>query len=590
MPDLSLLERLKQRKIVQRGLAYLAGAFVVFQAVEVMAEPWGISPTMQRIVHVLLLVGFFVQLVLAWYHGEQGRQRISGMETLMLGVLLLIAGLGISLVRDREAPLGTARPMASTDPGDGRPRIAVLPCENFSANAEDAHLAAGLHDQILLQLQKISSLFSIGRKSVEWYIENPAPPSQIARELGVGFLGECSVQKEGDRIRLTFQLFDGNSQGQLWAENYDEALTANSLFEIQSDIALKVARGIGAILTPEEEARIESAQTENLEAYDLYLLGRRRWTTRSAETLREAISYFERAIDADSTFALAYSGLADSYAVLPFHDPTTDALDILDAARSAARKALELDPDHGEVHASVGFIAHVYDWDPVLAEEHLSRAVELAPGYANGLGWYSNLQGALGRYEEAAAAAEKALAMDPLSNVLVWFAGERAQNAGSLQLARVHFARLREMEPPVIWGLSSFAWNLATFDPVDAEAAVQVYSGFLSSLGYPFPGRASEWVGALTARDSEARRIAGELLEDIVLRTPFSRADLILEYSRVAPADLFFSALEEAVEKRHFWVVFVPTLFKIPGHPQRLDITQDVRWNEFLSEFFPASS
>ena len=427
MPDLTLLERLKQRRIVQRGLAYLAGAFVVFQAVEVMAEPWGISPTVQRTVHVLLLVGFFVQLVLAWYHGEQGRQRISGMETLILGALLLIAGLGISLVRDREAPLGTAGPIASTDPGDGRPRIAVLPCENFSANAEDAHLAAGLHDQILLQLQKISSLFSIGRKSVEWYLENPAPPGQIAIELGVGFLGECSVQKEGERIRLTFQLFDGRTQGQLWAENYDEALTANSLFQIQSDIALKVALGIGAILTPDERARIETAQTENLEAYDLYLLGRRRWTTRSPETIREAISYFERAIDADSTFALAYSGLADSYAVLPFHDPTTDPLDILDAARSAAWKALELDPDHGEVHASVGFITLAYDWDLVLAEEHLSRAVALAPGYANGHGWYASLLAAHGRHEEAVAAAEKAVAMDPRSNVLVWIAGERAK-------------------------------------------------------------------------------------------------------------------------------------------------------------------
>lgn len=588
MSDLPLLDRLKQRKIVQRGIAYLAGAFVVFQAVEVMAEPWGISPTMQRSVHVLLLVGFLIQLVLAWYHGEQGRQRISGMETLILGSLLLIAGLGISLVGDRDAVPESAGRTAPTETGDERPRIAVLPCENFSSDPGDAHLAAGLHDQILLQLQKISSLFSIGRKSVEWYRDNPAPPVQIARDLGVGFLGECSVQKEDGRIRLTFQLFDGDTQGQLWAENYDEALTASSLFEIQSDIAIEVARGIGAVLTPEEQARIETTQTENLEAYDLYLLGRRRWTTRSVGTLREAISYFERAIEADSTFALAYSGLADSYAVLPYHDPGTEPLDILDAAKNAATRALELGPDLGEVHASVGFIALAYDWDQALAEEHLSKAVELAPGYANGHGWYSAFLAAQGRYEESVVEAETGLAIDPRSNVLVWFAGERHTWYGNVERGRAHYARLLEMDPPVLWGLASYAWSLASFDPVDAETAVQVYSGFLSSLGYPFPDRAATWVEALVEGGPEAREEAGKLLEDIVLRTPMGRGDLILEYARSASPDLFFSALEEAVRQRHYWVAWVPGLFNSGAVRTTGEITEDPRWDRFLSEVFAA--
>ena len=229
MSDLPLSEQWKQRKIVQRGLAYLAGAFVVFQAVEASADPWGISPAVQRTIHILLLVGFFVQVVIAWYHGEKGRQRIGRTELLILASLLLVTGVAISILGRRERGFEPTYAVAPTVVEDGRPGVAILPCENFSSDPGDAHLASGLHDQVLLQLQKISSLFSIGRTSVEWYRDNPAPPIQIARELGVGYMGQCSVQKHGNRIRLTFQLLDGNTGG--WV-NYHLSDWINAAGEI----------------------------------------------------------------------------------------------------------------------------------------------------------------------------------------------------------------------------------------------------------------------------------------------------------------------------------------------------------------------
>ena len=133
MPDLSFLQRLKQRKIVQRGLAYLAGAFVVFQAVEVMAEPWGISPGVQRGVHIVLLIGLLITLVFAWYHGEKGRQRVSGPELLMVAALLVVGGVALSVLGGPEDPPG----LAVSREGDDRPRVAVLPCGNRSADPND---------------------------------------------------------------------------------------------------------------------------------------------------------------------------------------------------------------------------------------------------------------------------------------------------------------------------------------------------------------------------------------------------------------------------------------------------------------------
>ncbi len=234
MPDLPLLQRLKQRKIVQRGLAYLAGAFVVFQGVEVMAEPWGISPGVQRGIHIVLLIGLLITLVFAWYHGEKGRQRVSGPELLMVAALLVVAGVALSILGGPEDSPG----FAVSREGDDRPGVAVLPCTNMSADPNDEYLAKSIHDEILLKLQKISSLFSIGRTSVLRYAEDPPATPVIASDLGVGFIGECSVQKHGNQIRLIFQLLDGSTGGQIWADDFDQTLTSTNLFDILRQIAV----------------------------------------------------------------------------------------------------------------------------------------------------------------------------------------------------------------------------------------------------------------------------------------------------------------------------------------------------------------
>jgi serine/threonine-protein kinase len=411
MSEPSLLQRLKERKLVQWALAYLAGAFVVFQAVEVMAEPWGISPGVQRGIHIVLLMGLFITLVLAWYHGEKGRQRVSGPELLMVAALLVVAGVALSILRGPEDPPG----LAFSRQGDDRPGVAVLPCTNMSADPNDEYLAKSLHDEILLKLQKISSLFSIGRTSVLGYAEDPPATHLIASDLGVGFVGECSVQKSGSQIRLIFQLLDGNTGGQLWAEDFDQTLTSTNLFDILRQIAQEVALALNAEITPGEQARISAVPTENTAAYGLYLQSWDYFNRGLYESMGQnfsiAQSLLERATTLDPKFALAFAQLSMVVgAKWRFGiDRSTDALV---AQQAAADSALALQLDLPEAHQAAGWV-HYNKRDFRQALDEYAIALEGAPNDVMTIRLIGYAHRQLGNWPEVYAAFERASQDDP---------------------------------------------------------------------------------------------------------------------------------------------------------------------------------
>ncbi|MFC1574902.1 hypothetical protein ACFL3Z_02360 [Gemmatimonadota bacterium] len=314
MPEPSLLQRLKDRKIVQWTLAYLAGAWVIYEATGTALEAWQIPVILVRSVHILLLLGLFVTVILSWYHGEKGRQRVSGPELLMVASLLVLAGVAIALVGPGGESADPSSPARLSATGRGKPSIAVLPCDNIGPQPDSAFYAKGIHETVLLQLQRISSLTTISRTSVKQYEQNPPSVTQIGAELGVGYVGECSVQKEADRIRVTFKLIDAVTDEQVLAEDYDRDLTTQHLLEINSDIASRVAESLEAVILPTERTRIESLPTTSLSAHDSYFLARH--YLEDVPTLWEAVRFFELAIEEDPTFALAHSGLALAYDAL----------------------------------------------------------------------------------------------------------------------------------------------------------------------------------------------------------------------------------------------------------------------------------
>ena len=518
MTQSSLLQRLKERKLVQWAVAYLAGAWVIYEVTSTVGGHWKLPDSFFQGLFLILAVGFFIILVLAWYHGEKGRQRVSGPELLMVAALLVVAGAAISFVGKGVGDQGGTAVHSWVAADDQRPSIAVLLCDNFSPKPEDAFRAQGIHEEIMLRLQGISSIRSIGRTSVLQFVEDPRPVNEVASALGVGFLGECSVLKDPEQtqIRVTFQLLDARGT-QLWAESYDRDLTVANIYEIQGDIAQRVATSVGARLMPTEKNWIGTAPTENLLAYDLYTQGRILWWTRGVEALEQAIELFQRATVLDPDFALAFSGLAETYAILPELKGVPFS-DILPLARAAAEKALSLDPDLAEAHTASGYLHAVFEWDREAAERDYLRAIQLNPDYGTAHQWYAELLGASGRWEEALGEIKRAIELDPRSpasnmimGFLLLYTGRHAEAIQSFERSN---AIVPEFPPPC-WGLGDS--HMLTGDYEEAAtwymraAALdgsdpQIAPVFLTALSNP--ERLSQAVQVLKASETENRAAA----------------------------------------------------------------------------------
>jgi len=445
----SLLQRLKERKLFQWGLAYLAGAWLIFQGIEVLAEPWNLSEAVQRTIHVLLGVGFFVMLILAWYHGEKGRQRASGVELLILAGILVIAGAAVALLgRGSQGEVAGGLPEDSPVVVSEK-SVAVLPFVNIGGDPENEYFSDGITGDIINHLAKIADLKVISRTSVMQYKESEKNLRQIGRELGVAAIVEGEVQQTGDQVRINAQLIDAETDEHLWAEQYNRALT--DVFAIQSDVAQQITAALRATLTRAEASRINERPTDNLEAYDNYLRGRRFWNQRSLAAFDSAISYFNQAIFLDPDFARAYAGLAESYVLLPeYGGPSIP--EILPFAKAATERARALDPELVEAYTASGYIKEVFEWDREGAERDFLKAIELNPDYATAHLWYAELLGVTRRWDEALAEARTAVELDPLSPAPNLILGLLLAFSGRPDDAIAAFERTLEIVPE--WGLT----------------------------------------------------------------------------------------------------------------------------------------
>jgi TolB-like protein len=571
MPDKPLLQSLKERRLVQWAVAYLAGAWLVFQGTEVLADPWNLSTGLQRTIHLLLVVGFFVTLVLAWYHGEQGRQRASGPELLMIAALLAIAAILLTIVRPREEAVTISKPVLALE-GE-KPAIAVLPFENISPDPSDAYFADGMHEQITSQLSQVSAIRVISRTSVMQYREERKPVRDIAAELSVNYVLEGSARKAEDRVRLTVQLIAADRDEHVWSEEYDRDLTVAHLFEIQSEVAERVASALEVELTASERQRIERHPTESLAAYDLYLLGRYYWNQLSAEGLERAIEYFERALDLDPDFALAYSGLADTYMVQT-QGWGLAPRDVFPQAREAAERALELDPTLAEAHTSLGGVLLFYDWDFEAAEAAFRRAIELNPNYAQAPHWLGISLYSRARFAEASQAVERALALDPQSTYVKMNVGyllyisrryEQALESYSEAIRADSNAIVRALRGPVYVQLGRFEEGIADLEFV-AEMLGERNLIPAAYLGFAY---------ARAGRRSDAERVIRELQELSARR--FVNPDYIaIVYMGLGENDEAIEWLYRATEARTDW----PLFFSVD--PVLDSLQSDSRYKELL--------
>jgi adenylate cyclase len=294
--------------------------------------------------------------------------------------------------------------------------IAVLPFDNLSRDPDNAFFAEGVQDEILTRLAKVADLKVIARTSTQRFKSTPSDLRDVAKQLGVANILEGSVQKVNDQVRVNVQLINAMTNAHLWAEIYDRKLT--DIFAVESDISKTIADTLQAKLTGSEKQLMASQSTSDIAAYELYHKGRSLWERRSGDNIPKAIAFYQQAIARDPNYALAYAGLANSYALLPFYTGA-DRREAFPKEKEAALKALRLDPKLADAHLALGKVLFISEIDIAGAMREYHRAIELKPNDATAHHWYGNDSlAALGRFEEATAEVKRAVELDPLSPVI----------------------------------------------------------------------------------------------------------------------------------------------------------------------------
>jgi adenylate cyclase len=463
-------------------------------------------------------------------------------------------------------------------------RIAVLPFMNISPDPKDEYFADGLTEELIAKLSTISGLKVIARTSVMRFKATTKSLREIGKELGSGTILEGSVRKAADRLRVTAQLIDATTEEHLWVQNYDRRL--EDVFTIQTEVAENVADALKTQLLVEEKEKIAKKPTGDINAYTFYLKGRYYWNERKKESLEKAIRYFEEAIKRDPKFALAYSGIADSYVVLVDHRYLARS-EGYPKAKDAATKALELDDTLAEARTSFAVILTAWDWDWIRAEQEFARALQANSNYATAHHWYSLHLVSLGRVDEALREAQIAKELDPLSPQ-IWVNVSIAYcNARRYDIALEELDKALELDAGFVPAHSNRVWVYLAKSMFNEALAEQ--EQLLPSL-QPLSAAWRAWIGAVYAiagRTDEAKRIlreceeasAHERVEDL------NPQMLALIYLKLGDRDRAFEWLEKAFRARicHYSLP-ITTPFAVKLVPFFNEMTSDPRFEELVKK------
>jgi serine/threonine-protein kinase len=456
----NFFSELKRRNVYKVAVAYAVVAWLLIQIATQVFPFFEIPNWAVRLVVLVLILGFPVALIFSWAYEitPEGIKLESEIEpnkslTRKTGrkiaaftavVAAIAAGMFVfQFVRTRSTTMESAA--ASAIPNKS---IAVLPFDNLSRDPDNAYFCEGVQDEILTRLAKVADLKVISRTSTQRFKSAPADLRQIAQQLGVANILEGSVQKANDQVRVNVQLINALTDAHLWADTYDRKLT--DIFAIESEIAKNVAENLKARLNGRAEEVLAARPTENPEAHELYLKGRYFWNRRSTASLRKAGDYFQKAIDLDPKYALAYAGLADVHSLVPIYAGTAPQDDV-PKALAAARKAVELDDRLAESHTSLGN-AFVSSVQLKAAEAEFRRALELNPNYATAHQWLAECLFGQGRFSESLAENERAHELDPLSLIINASYASSLGGAGRYEQAVKQAHKTLDLDPDLVPG------------------------------------------------------------------------------------------------------------------------------------------
>ena len=578
---------LKRRNVYKVAVTYAVIAWLLIQAASILLPTFEAPTWVMKGFVLFLILGFAMAVFISWAfeatpQGMKRTEDVSPDEVLpswsprkFAAFIVMIAMLAASLLVF-ELLRSQSKPRGALDlPGKS---IAVLPFENLSRDPDNAYFTEGIQDEILARLAKIADLKVISRTSTQRYKSSPDDLPQIAKRLGVSSILEGSVQKTGDRVRVTVQLINAASDAHLWAETYDRNLT--DVFAAESDIAKMIADTLRAKLSGSEQQAIAVRPTQNAEAHQLYLRGRYFWNKRTGADLKKAIDYFNQAIGKDPNYALAYAGLADAYVLLSAYAEASPK-ESLPQAKAAALKALELDSTLGEAHATLANALVAYDLNFAEANREFERAIELNPNYATAHQWYGETGLVpLGQFEKAVAEVKRALELDPLSLVINADVGTTLTNARRYDQAIEQLRKTVEMDP----GFYYAHWTLGNALELKGltEEAIAEYKEAIALNDDPLPRALLGHLYAKIGRKNEALAILKQLreLRESSKQRYVSPYNLALIHIGLGQKDEAIQLLEETYEERDGYdIAFIkvePLLDPLRGDPRFEALVQKV--------------
>ena len=466
-----IILEIHRRSIWQVLGIYLAASWLVLQIVDVLADSLTLPDWFAPLAVVLLLVGLPIVLATAFVQEgpptgtrrepasissptppstpsspsspPRSPHRLLTWRNAAAGGVLAAAAWGVIaagwLFMGAGRPVDAASPVASHS-------VAALPFENLSPDESDRYFADGIHEEVLSHLSKLGSLRVISRTSVLGYRGGQKNLRTIGEELGADHVLEGSVRRAGDRVRITMQLIDARTDVHLWSETYDRDYTAAEVFDIQSDIANRVAGSLQATLSPETRRRLATRPTENIEAYDLYLRARDHLVRASGLSDTSAVRLLQRAVELDERFALGYANLAIAQASMYWYgvDRRSERLDL---AKTAADRALTLDPRLPEGHLALAYYHYFGRRDYGRALEELRRAEEGMPGSAEIMLVHGAIRRRQGDFDAAAAHFARAFELDPRNDFVAFNLAETLRLVGRYDEALRAHDRSIELNP-----------------------------------------------------------------------------------------------------------------------------------------------
>ncbi len=417
-------ERIKQHKVVQWTLAYLALAYTLLHGAELLQSSLGWPHTVVRVTALLLIIGVPVVLIVAWYHGARGQRHVSGTEIMIIAILLALGGAFVW--RDSQthhAGTGAAEGAPAAEQAGAAPSaasIAVLPFSDLSPDGNQGYFSDGMAEEILNVLAHVSGLKVASRTSSFQFRKSELGVPEIARKLGVRNILEGSVRKAGDTVRVTAQLVDALTDRHLWSQDFDRPLTTANLFGIQDEIAADIVERLAATIGPDAKVgkpALPQADTASVDVYDLYLKGHALFLARTRPNLSEAARLLKAAVAKDPKFARAWASLAATYVISTAWGLKEQA-DYQQAAIQAADRALELDPTLALPYAVRG--------------EAQSNRIALGEG---------------GSWDESLTSLAEAIRRDPKNPTAYLWRGGNLETLGYLDRASEDFARCLEIDP-----------------------------------------------------------------------------------------------------------------------------------------------